>query len=144
MKSVIRRLPGVAAVFAVALCVAAVLAMPAGAEGPTICSGTVESPGHLVGTINGNVVVFGVCFVNDGPLVVNGNLTVEPKAALIAAFGAKQSNVTVHGNVNVRNGATMFLGCNPVSSPCIDDNQEHPAFTVTATVTGSKIGRAHV
>jgi hypothetical protein len=77
--------------------------------------------------------VSGVCFVDAGPLTVNGNLTVQAGAALVAAFGASGSNVTVNGNVDVKSGGAMVLGCNPVSSPCFDD----PSTTVTATVNGN-------
>jgi hypothetical protein len=117
------------------LCIAAVLAVPAGAAGPTTCSGTATAPGTLAGTISGNVQVSGVCFVDAGPLVVNGNLTVEAGAALIAAFGQAGSDVTVNGNLEVKSGATALIGCNPVSSPCFDD----PTLTVTVAVTGNMI-----
>jgi hypothetical protein len=133
MRGVIRRLPSGVVVLALALCTAAILAVPAGAAAPTTCSGTVDSPGTLSGTISGNAQVSGVCFVDAGALVVNGNLTVQPGATLIAAFGATGSNVTVNGNLDVKNGAAMVLGCNPVSSSCFDD----PTTTVTATVTGN-------
>ncbi len=139
MRGVIHTLPRGVVVLALALCILAVLAAPAGAAEPATCSGTVESPGTLVGTISGNVQVSGICFVDAGPLVVNGNLTLQPGAALIAAFGATGSNVTVNGNLNVRNGAAMLMGCNPVSSPCFDDNPTDPTLTVTATVTGNMI-----
>src|ERR1700751_5933548 len=107
MRRGIRRLPGGAVVLALVLCVAAVVAVPAGAGRPSTCSGTVDAPGTLAGTFSGNVQVSGVCFVDAGPLVVNGNLTVQPGAALIAAFGATGSDVTVNGNLDVQNGAAM-------------------------------------
>jgi hypothetical protein len=137
MRGVFRMLPSGALVLALALCITAVLAVPAGAAGPATCSGTVDSPGTLVGTISGNVQVSGVCFVDAGPLVVNGNLTVQAGAALIAAFGATGSDVTINGNLDLKNGAAMVLGCNPVSSPCFDDNPDNPTLTVTATVNGN-------
>ena len=137
MSSVFRRLPGGAAVLALALCVAAVLAVPAGAAGPTTCTGTVDSPGTLSGTISGNAQVSGVCFVDAGPLVVNGNLTVQPGATLIAAFGQTGSNVTVNGNLDVKSGGTALIGCNPVSSPCFDDDPDNPTLTVTVSVAGN-------
>lgn len=137
MRTVVRRIPGGALGAALAICVAAVLAVPAGAARPPSCTGTVQSPGTLAGTISGNVNVTGVCFVDAGPLVVNGNLTVQPGAALIAAFGATGSNVTVNGNFDVKNGAAALVGCNPVSSPCVDDDPSDPTLTVTVTVTGN-------
>jgi hypothetical protein len=127
------RLPGSAVIVALTLCIAAVLAAPAGAAGPATCSGTVDSPGSVAGTISGSLQISGVCFVDAGPLTVNGNLTVQPGAALLAAFGASGSDVTVNGNIDVKSGGAMILGCNPVSSPCFDD----PSTTVTATVNGN-------
>ena len=135
----VRRTTRLAAAGALAMCMAAVLALPAGAAGPTTCSGTADSPGTLAGVINGNATVSGVCFVDAGPLVVNGNLTIQSGGALIAAFGAAGSNVTVNGNIKVNSDAAMVLGCNPVSSPCFDDSQDDPVFTVTANVTGNII-----
>ena len=133
MRSVIRKLPGGTAVLALTVCIAAVLAVPAGATAPATCTGTVDSPGTLSGTISGNAQVSGVCVVDAGPLVVNGNLTVQPGSTLIAQFGATGSNVTVNGNLDVKNGGTALIGCNPVSSPCFDD----PSTTVTVEVTGN-------
>jgi hypothetical protein len=131
------RLPGSAVILALTLCIAAVLAAPAGAAGPATCSGTADAPGSVAGTISGSLQVSGVCFVDAGPLVVNGNLTVQPGAALIAAFGTTASDVTVHGNVDVKSGAAMILGCNPVSSPCFDDDPTDPTLTVTAAIDGN-------
>src|SRR6476660_1409805 len=99
MGGVVPRLPGGAVILALSMCIAAALAAPAGAAGAATCSGTVDSPGTVVGTISGNLQVSGVCFVDAGPLVVNGNLTVQPGAALLAVFGVTGSDVTVNGNV---------------------------------------------
>jgi hypothetical protein len=137
MGRVLRRLTGAGAFTLLALCLAAATAAPADAGGPTTCSGTVDAPGTAAGTISGNLQVSGVCFVDAGPLVVNGNLTVQPGAALIAAFGTTGSDVTVNGNVYVKSGAAAILGCNPESSPCFDDDPSNPTLTVTATVSGN-------
>src|SRR6476619_3630302 len=118
MGRVLRGLPGAGGLTVLALCAAAVLAAPAGAAGPTTCSGTVDSPGTVAGTID-------------------GNLTVQPGAALIAAFGTTGSDVTVKGNVDVKNGGAAILGCNPESSPCFDDDPTNPTLTVTVAVAGN-------
>jgi hypothetical protein len=103
------------------------------------CTGTFDSPGTLVGTISGNVTVKGACAVDAGPAVVNGNLTVSPGATLVAAFGGNGSNLTVGGNLHVKYGGVAVLGCNPVSSPCIDDNQNDPTLTSADSVHGNFI-----
>jgi hypothetical protein len=109
------------------------------ASGTTNCSGTPTAPGTLTGT-HANVVVNGVCFVNAGRAVVNGNLTVTAGSALVAAFalndttGTGKSSLTVKGNVQVNVGATLLMGCNPANFPCIDDNQNQPTLSSHATV----------
>src|SRR5262249_30264580 len=137
MGGVLRKPAGGAVVLALALCIVAVWAAPAGAAGPTTCSGTVDSPGTAVGAISGNLQGGGGCFVDARPVGVDRNLTIQPGAALVAAFGATGSDVTVNGNIDVKNGAAMVLGCNPVSSPCFDDDPANPTLTVTTTVTGN-------
>src|SRR5437764_634769 len=62
-------------------------AVPAGAApkddhgGRSVCTGTLKTPGVLAGTYASNVMVTGVCGVNAGPTVVDGNLFVAPRAA---------------------------------------------------------------
>jgi hypothetical protein len=98
------------------------------------CSGTPSAPGVLKGT-HSSVVVKGACFVNAGPAVVNGDLTVSPGSALIAAFGMHNSSLSVKGNIYVRAGATAVLGCNPSNFPCIDDpNPNQPTLSSHVTV----------
>ncbi len=110
------------------------------ASGTTTCSGTPTAPGMLTGT-HSTVVVNGVCFVNAGRAVVTGNLTVTPGSVLLAVFalndktGTGTSSLTVKGNVLVRAGATLLMGCNPANMPCLDDpNQNHPTLSMHPTV----------
>ncbi len=109
-----------------------------------VCSGTLGSPGVLVGTYAGNVTVEGACAVNAGAALVKGNLTVGPGAALVAAFGLNDalgsgsSSLTVKGNLNVLGGATVVLGCDPQSFPCVDDpNPESPTLSSPGRVAGN-------
>src|SRR5579862_9461663 len=69
-----------------------------------------SSVGVLTGTYNGNVQVNGACAVTAGPAVVNGNLTLQP-------------------------GATLIAACNPISFSCVDD----PTATTPIWVGGSLI-----
>jgi len=92
-----------------------------------------SSVGVLTGTYNGNVQVNGACAVTAGPAVVNGNLTLQPGATLVAAF--KGGALTVTGNLLVQNGATLIAGCNPISFSCVDD----PTATTPIWVGGSLI-----
>jgi hypothetical protein len=107
------------------------------AKGPHVCSGTLKSPGVLSGTYKAGVVVKGFCFVNAGPARVAGLLKLRPGSGLAAAFGHRNSHLTVNGDVLVGRGATLVLGCNPKSSPCIDDNMNHPRLASKGRVTGS-------
>jgi len=115
---------------------------PAGAAvtGTTTCSGTPSAPGVLTGT-HGAVVVKGACEVNAGAAVVNGDLTLSPGSALLAAFalndqtGSGTSSLAVTGNVLVRAGATLLMGCNPANFACLDDpNQSNPTLSMHPTV----------
>lgn len=123
------RLSGVMAAGALLGSAGYVAAAPLGASasGPYICSGSPTAPGTLAGGSYGSVEVSGFCAVNAGNVVVHGNLTVERRGALVAAFGLNDrtghgsSHLTVWGNVTVDNGGTAILGCFPTSFPCIDD-----------------------
>jgi hypothetical protein len=91
--------------------------------------------------------------VQNGPVQVLGNLTVEPNASLNAVFGLKNSNLTVWGNMNVDKNATVMMGCDTVSVtlwgttglfntpefPCIDDPNGLTAPTLSShdTVRGN-------
>lgn len=96
-------------------------AAPAWGGGTSTCTGTVTSPGELTGTYD-NLVITGACVVQDGPVQVRGNLTVAQGAALTAIFGqddltsSGNSNLTVHGNFYVQQGASVMLGCSRCSS----------------------------
>lgn len=112
----------------------------AATTGTTTCSGTPSAPGVLTGT-HGAVVVKGACEVNAGAAVVNGDLTLSPGSALLAAFalndqtGSGTSSLAVTGNVLVRAGATLLMGCNPANFACLDDpNQSNPTLSMHPTV----------
>jgi hypothetical protein len=129
-------------VAALIIAIGAAPAMAGHGHGPhtgRTCTGTFNSPGTLVGTIDGNVTVKGACAVDAGPAVVTGNLTVSRGATLVAAFGGNGSNLTVGGNLHVKSGGAAIMGCNPVSSPCIDDNQNDPTLTSADSVNGNFI-----
>jgi hypothetical protein len=89
---------------------AAVLAESAAAD-PTyipICPSLGTS---LSGTVNGNLTVTGNAYVDNGAnLTVNGNLTLAPGSCL-DAFSL--GTVHVQGNILVKQGATLGLGCGP-------------------------------
>jgi hypothetical protein len=110
-------------------------------SGTATCSGTPKAPGVLTGTFNGSVVVRGACEVNAGAAVINGDLTLSAGSALLAAFalndktGTGKSSLTVKGNVLVRSGATLLMGCNPANFPCLDDpDQSNPTLSMHPTV----------
>jgi hypothetical protein len=126
------------------LVVLAASAGAAAARKPSTCSGSLEAPGTLAGTYASNVTVEGVCFVNGGAALVEGNLTLSPGAALVAAFalndqaGNGSSSLTVDGNLRVQQGATLLLGCDPQSFPCIDDPKpEQPTLSSQGVVNGN-------
>lgn len=124
------------AVIGGALAAGSVTAAGAAVTSTKTCAGSsISSPGVLTGTVNSSVVVKGVCLVNAGPAVVNGDVTVTPGSVLVSAFGMHHSSLTVKGNIYVRTGATAVLGCNPANFACIDDpNQSKPTLSSKLTV----------
>ena len=106
---------------------------------PAVCWGTLAKPGVLAGTYHGDVEIHGVCAVNGGAAVVDGNLILSPWSALNATFalndvkGTGNSSLTVRGNVWVQQDATLAMGCLPNHSPCSDD----PNAGTGGTLTGS-------
>jgi hypothetical protein len=136
-----------------AIALLAVIAGPAGAKNGkqhgknnknNTCTGSANNfpteLGTVSGTYSGSVRISGACAVNAGPTTINGNLTVEPGATLIAAFSS--SSLTVTGNVKVQSGATLVLGCFAASFGCFDDpNQDNPTLNGPATVGGNIIAR---
>jgi len=127
-------------------------ASPVQRSGTSTCTGTLDNPGELAGFYE-NLDIKGVCAVQNGPVQVLGNLTVEPNASLNAVFGLKNSNLTVWGNMNVDKNATVMMGCDTVSVtlwgttglfntpefPCIDDPNGLTAPTLSShdTVRGN-------
>jgi hypothetical protein len=118
-------------------------ASPVSASGGTAtCSGTFQSPGTLAGTY-GSVRITGVCFVDAGAVQVRHDVTLAPGSALVAAFGLNDltgtgtSSLSVGGNLLVEHGASLFLGCDPQSFPCFDDNPANPTLFSPADVDGN-------
>jgi hypothetical protein len=128
--------------------------------GTYVCTGTLNSPGTLVGS-HGNVIIKGACVVDAGPAHVHGNLTLERGADLTAIFGRDDlthkgnSNLKISGNLIVRKGASVMLGCyskivnlwtsptgtsNVPDFPCLDDpNQSAPTLNTDDVLDGSVI-----
>jgi len=105
------------------------------AAGTATCKGSLRAPGVLTGTVNSSVVVRGLCFVNAGPAVVKGDVTVSPGSVLVSAFGMHNSSLSVTGNIYVRAGAAAVLGCNPANFACLDDpSQSHPTLSSHVTI----------
>jgi hypothetical protein len=115
-------------------------AAPASAHAPMThkCSGTLAAPGVLAGTYRGDVQIDGVCMVNGGAAVVDGNLTVTPGSALNASFALNDrthhgtSSLRVRGNLSTLKDAVLDMGCLPLHSPCSDD----PNASTGGTLTG--------
>ena len=111
-----------------------------------VCSGTPASPGVLTGSFE-SVVVRGFCQVNAGIANVEGDLTVANGGALLAAFalndktGSGSSRLIVDGDLRVNDGAVLFLGCDPQSSPCLDDpSQSNPTLSSAPRVGEDLLG----
>jgi hypothetical protein len=111
-----------------------------------VCTGTPRSPGVLSGR-QSRVVVVGTCVVNAGPARVRGSVLVTPGSVLNAAFALNatmpggSSSLSVGGNIAVRAGGTLILGCNGAHFACFDDpHPSNPTLTSSSAVRGSIIG----
>jgi hypothetical protein len=111
--------------------------------GTHVCTGTPTAPGVLAGSFD-NVSVTGVCFVNSGPALVHGNVTVYSGGALLAVFalnartGTGSSNLTVRGNLKVESDGVLMMGCFATSFACLDDpNQANPTLNSHSHVAGN-------
>lgn len=113
-----------------------------------VCTGTLSAPGVLTGTYAGNVVVNGVCLVNQGAASISGNLTITQGSAVVSAFGLDDatgtgnSSLSVGKNVFVADGATLIMGCEPNFFSCLDDPAASTGGTLTSTgsIGGSLFG----
>ena len=110
------------------------------------CTGTPTSPGPLPSGTYAAVTVTGVCAVNDGQVVVTGDVTVNPGATLVAAFanndvgGSGTSGLTVDGNIDIGSGGTLLLGCEAAHFACVDDpDQADPTLNASETVKGNVV-----
>jgi hypothetical protein len=111
----------------------------------TCSGGSAGSPTALPAGTYSSVEVSSaaVCAVNDGQVVVTGNVTIDSSGSLVAAFanndvgGSGTSGLTVDGNVSVATGATLILGCEAAHFPCVDDNPSTPTLNSADTVQGS-------
>jgi hypothetical protein len=130
-------------------------AAPALPGGTHTCSGTQATPGELSG-VYGNVVINGWCNVDDGPVLVLGNLVVSPNATLNADYGLDNSRFTVNGNMFVDKNASVLMGCDTIfvtlwvntfpppisvsSFPCFDDpNPNAPTLSSHDVIRGNLI-----
>jgi len=84
------------------------------AGGGSTCTGGSVAPGTY-----SSLVIAGACSIDSGPVTVLKNLTVQPGADLYAAFSG--SDLTVGGNLDVKKGAVLVLGCEPDAFPCFND-----------------------
>jgi hypothetical protein len=142
----VRKVMRLAAITSLALAAVAMGAGTAGAAqannaSSNTCTGTLKAPGVLAGTFNGTVTVRGVCFVNGGAALINGNLNLAPGSALNATFalndvtGAGTSSLIVRGSITVGSGAVMAMGCEPNFNPCSDNPVGRGQDLVTGNVT---------
>jgi hypothetical protein len=146
MKHQLRRVSCVLGAGALALGVLMVSPAVAASPGSHTCSGTFKAPGELTGTLTGDVVVQGVCQVNAGPAVVNGDVRVEAGSVLAAVWALNDqthsgtSSLTVNGDVLVGHRGVLLIGCIPQSSPCNDDpNPQSPTLSSHEQISGNVI-----
>ena len=91
----------------------------------------------LAGNYRHGVVVVGACKVYGGVARVHGKLRLKPHATLLADYGARGSRLVVSGDVIVKRGATLVIGCGTQDSPCADQPSRGPHLSSRARIGGS-------
>jgi hypothetical protein len=109
-------------------------------KGSFTCSGTLAAPGVLKGT-HSSVLVKGPCLVIAGPANVRHNLTILRGGFLNAAFGG--SDLKVGGDIEVRAGGILVLGCEPFAFTCFNDPSPQTGGTLSThdSVGGNLVAR---
>ncbi|HKC21830.1 MAG TPA: hypothetical protein VKB64_04875 [Gaiellaceae bacterium] len=104
-------------------------AKPPATGGDATCNGGSIAPGTY-----SSLTVAGACFLDSGSVTVTHNVSVQPAAALIAAFGG--SDLTVGQNLAVQSNGVLVLGCEPEAFACIND----PDQEVGTLITNDRVG----
>ncbi|HXI95860.1 MAG TPA: hypothetical protein VNG04_07020 [Candidatus Acidoferrum sp.] len=91
----------------------------ASASGAPPPKGYTCSGGSIPAGTYTSLTVTGTCAVDSGNVNVTNNATVTTGAALVAAFGG--SDLTVGGDLLVRNNGILVLGCEPEAFICFND-----------------------
>ena len=103
---------------------------PPGHEGYTCSDGSIPP-----GTYD-SLTITGQCAVDEGVVKVKHDVNVMPNAGLFAAFG-NGPRLVIGGNLNVKSNAILFLGCDPLDSPCFNDSDGTLGLTSKGTVGGN-------
>ena len=89
---------------------AAALTAPATASASTVSNSTCAGGSIAAGTY-GSLTITGLCNLDSGNVVVERDVLVAQGGGLLAAFSG--SNLTVEGNLLVKAGGLLALGCEP-------------------------------
>jgi hypothetical protein len=104
-------------------------AKPPSAGSDATCNGGSIAPGTY-----SSLMIAGACFLDSGSVTVTHNVSVQPGAALLAAYGG--SDLTVGQNLVVQSNGVLVLGCEPEAFICIND----PDQEVGTLITNDRVG----
>ncbi len=125
---------------------AAALVMILPLAGPAVAAASVDGGGSGGQTCQGGSIaagsyerltIAGTCTVDAGNVTVRGNVTVQPGATLVAAFGG--SELRVWRNVLVGRNGSLVLGCEPGAFPCLNDNPTAPTMSSVGKIGGNLV-----
>jgi hypothetical protein len=110
---------------------------PSAIRANDVSTGSTCAGGSIAPGTYSSLAITGFCTLDAGSVTVRHSLTVEPNAALLAAFGGGP-NLTVGGSVNVRANGVLVLGCEPEAFVCLNDpDQQVGTLSSKGTVFGS-------
>ena len=91
-----------------------------------------------------NLNIAGACTLSAGAVTVQHNLTVLPGASLVGRIGGlgvkpPSPDLTVDGNLDVQENATLNLGCEPTAYKCLNDSGPAPGTLATRHTIGGNL-----
>jgi hypothetical protein len=80
-----------------------------------------------------DLTIAGICSIDGGNVTVKQNVVIRSGAGLVGMFSG--SSLSVAHNVIVGSNGLLFLGCDPVESPCLNDATATQGDSISGSLT---------